>query len=421
MTLNMNTIPKFNIKVIDLKNEIDIKNYFFDKNYLKKRNVYWKNSDLEVVGVDFIVSSDFSNQKEYLDLITYYKSIIKANNTVLKSFDVPLIFMGSAFNLNEDFQDSIWQDFPKGRIFIPKILIISNKTEKKILQFDLDRDTKNPILDTLDIELKKCNLGLINETDADNYKSRINKAIKIMQTEDVSKIVLSRKKTYSINSKETLLSHFTSNRCENNTTKFVLDFQELGTVFGNSPEKLFSISNKHLETEAIAGSFKTSQNIDLNQRKKEIEEHNFVVDYLKIQLSNFSKNIKIYDNEIMNLKKISHLRTKLESNIHQNYDVFDIIYKIHPTPAVGGTPKKISIEKISKLENHNRGWYAGTLGWISNKLDAHFIVNIRSGVIKENLLNIYAGCGITKDSNTEEEYNESEMKFDYILSNLNNE
>ena len=36
MTLNMNTIPKFNIKVIDLKNQIDIKNYFLYSKYLKK-------------------------------------------------------------------------------------------------------------------------------------------------------------------------------------------------------------------------------------------------------------------------------------------------------------------------------------------------------------------------------------------------
>jgi menaquinone-specific isochorismate synthase len=123
----------------------------------------------------------------------------------------------------------------------------------------------------------------------------------------------------------------------------------------------------------------------------------------------------------MKLNKISHIRTKLESTIDDKHDVFDIIYQIHPTPAVAGTPKDISIEKISELELHNRGWYAGTLGWINNNLDAHFIVNIRSGIIKENLLNIYAGCGITKNSSPEEEYNESEMKFDYILSKLNNE
>ena len=62
---------------------------------------------------------------------------------------------------------------------------------------------------------------------------------------------------------------------------------------------------------------------------------------------------------------------------------------------------------ITILENHNRGWYSGTFGWIDNQFNSHFIVGIRSGIIKKDCLNIYAGCGITKDSNPVDEYKES--------------
>ena len=120
----------------------------------------------------------------------------------------------------------------------------------------------------------------------------------------------------------------------------------------------------------------------------------------------------------MQLNNISHIQTKLESKLKDNFDAFDIIYKIHPTPAVAGDPKNLSIQNITILENHNRGWYSGTFGWIDNQFNSHFIVGIRSGIIKKDCLNIYAGCGITKDSNPVDEYKESEMKFNYILSNL---
>ena len=123
----------------------------------------------------------------------------------------------------------------------------------------------------------------------------------------------------------------------------------------------------------------------------------------------------------MPLRNISHIKTKIESTLEQEHNVFDILFQLHPTPAVAGTPKDVSIDKISNLENHDRGWYSGTIGWISNELNTHFIVNIRSGIIKKNQLNIYAGCGITKGSDPNQEYDESEMKFDYILSNLNHE
>ena len=97
---------------------------------------------------------------------------------------------------------------------------------------------------------------------------------------------------------------------ENNSTKFVFDFQESGTIFGSSPEKLFSISNNQFKTEAIAGSFKSTSNLNLIDKDKEIDEHNFVTEYLKSKLSNFSKTIKIYENEILTLNQISHIKTK---------------------------------------------------------------------------------------------------------------
>ena len=418
----MNTIPKFKIKVIDLKSEVDIKHYFFDDTYSKRRNVYWSNKDIELVGIDLLISSDFSCNQEYQDLSLYYQSIIQNNKCAFDNLDIPTIFVGTCFNFKENVQDNIWNDLPKGRIFIPKILIINNKTIKRIVSFELEKSTNDiKVLDTFNNKGQSLDIHFIDETDENYYKSSINKAIKIIQDNKLSKVVLSRKKSYSIISKNNVLSNFIFNTSDDNSTKFVFDFHNSGTIFGSSPEKLFSISNNHFKTEAIAGSFKSTSNLNLINKNKEIDEHNFVIEYLKLKLVNFSEKIKIYDNEILNLNKISHIKTKLESTINQEHNVFDIIFQLHPTPAVAGTPKNVSIDNISDLETHNRGWYGGTIGWISNKLNTHFIVNIRSGIIKKNQLNIYAGCGITKDSDPNQEYNESEMKFDYILSNLNHE
>ncbi len=422
MILNMNTIPKFKIKLIDLKSEVDIKHYFFNDKYSNRRNVYWSNKNIELVGIDYLVSSDFSCKQEFEDLSLYYKSIIENNKSAFDNLDIPMIFVGTCFNFNGRMRDNIWNDLPKGRIFIPKILIINDHTIKRKVVFELEKSSKEvDILDTSNNKQQSLNIQFIDETGGDYYKSSIIKAIKLINDNHLSKLVLSRKKTYSINSKDSALSNFMFNTIAKNTTKFVFDFHESGTIFGSSPEKLFSISNTHFKTEAIAGSFKSTSSLNLIDKNKEIDEHNFVVEYLKLKLSNFSKKINIYDNEILTLNKISHIKTKLESTIDREQNVFDIIFQLHPTPAVAGTPKDVSIDKISDLENHNRGWYSGTIGWISNKLNAHFIVNLRSGIIKKNQLNIYAGCGITKDSIPNEEYIESEMKFDYILSNLNNE
>ena len=426
MTLNMNTIPKFNIKVIDLKNEIDIKNYFLYSKYLKKEKIYWRNFQLEIIGIGFLISSEFSNEKEYHNLINDYKAILKKNQPIFDELKIPFIFIGSSFNLNQNKEDDIWSEFPKGKIFIPKVLIISNNKYQKAILLSSDEAPNNDfdVLEKSDFIFNSKSFITPNNSDNDKnqYKDIVDKAIKLITNKTLSKIVLSRQKSYSIKSKDDVLFNLISqNNIEDNTTNFIFDLQERGTFFGSSPETLFSLSDNKLKTEAIAGSFKDTENVDLNKRKKEVQEHNFVVNYLKKQLTDFSSEIKIYNNDIMRLNKISHIRTKIESTIDKKYDAFNILYQIHPTPAVAGNPKNLSMQKIEELEPHNRGWYSGAMGWIDNKQDAHFIVTIRSGIIKKNLLNIYAGCGITKDSDANAEYNESEMKFDYILSKLNNE
>ena len=121
----MITIPKFKIKVIDLKSEVDIKHYFFENKYSKKRNVYWSNKDIELIGIDLLISSDFSSKEEFEDLSSYYNSIIENNTSAFFILDIPTVFIGTSFNCNENNKDNIWSDVPKGRIFIPKILIIN--------------------------------------------------------------------------------------------------------------------------------------------------------------------------------------------------------------------------------------------------------------------------------------------------------
>ena len=143
---------------------------------------------------------------------------------------------------------------------------------------------------------------------------------------------------------------------------------------------------------------------------------------MKNVLSEFSKNIIIEEKpKIIILNQISHLKTKIKAIIDDKIDAFDILYKMHPTPAVSGESKEASLNQISNIEEHERGWYAGFSGWIDSKGDSDFVVNIRSGIIKNDTLSIYAGCGITDESDPKKEYIESELKFNYILSILKNE
>ena len=77
-----------------------------------KNKVYWNDcNEIELVGFDFLISSDFKNQDEYEELSNYYRNIIESNKHIFNDLMIPFIFIGSAFDFKIN-KKSIWKDFP---------------------------------------------------------------------------------------------------------------------------------------------------------------------------------------------------------------------------------------------------------------------------------------------------------------------
>jgi len=95
-----------------------------------------------------------------------------------------------------------------------------------------------------------------------------------------------------------------------------------------------------------------------------------------------------------------------------------MVEKLHPTPALGGHPRDKALEKIREEEKLDRGWYAAPVGWVNMNGDGEFAVAIRSGLVRKKSVSLFAGCGIVGDSDPENEYKETEMKFRPMLSAL---
>jgi menaquinone-specific isochorismate synthase len=98
--------------------------------------------------------------------------------------------------------------------------------------------------------------------------------------------------------------------------------------------------------------------------------------------------------------------------------VLPVVELLHPTPAMGGSPRELAMAYIQRNEPFPRGWYAGPIGWIDQKLDGAFAVAIRSAVAQERRAWLYAGAGIVDESNAEREWQETALKFEPILNAL---
>ena len=115
---------------------------------------------------------------------------------------------------------------------------------------------------------------------------------------------------------------------------------------------------------------------------------------------------------------MQHLQTPIVGELLPGRCILDVMADLHPTPAVGGFPREEALATIRRVEQLDRGWYAGPLGWIGAGGHGEFAVALRSGLITEQEAMLFAGCGIVGDSDPQSEYAESCLKLQVMLRGL---
>ncbi|MCH7660773.1 MAG: chorismate-binding protein, partial [Euryarchaeota archaeon] len=108
----------------------------------------------------------------------------------------------------------------------------------------------------------------------------------------------------------------------------------------------------------------------------------------------------------------------IRGRLRARYGVLPIIETLHPTPAMGGSPRHLAMDFIRAAEPVPRGWYAAPIGWIDRHLDGEFGVAIRSAVCRDKRVWMYAGGGIVADSLPQKEWDEIALKFRPMLDAL---
>ena len=159
-------------------------------------------------------------------------------------------------------------------------------------------------------------------------------------------------------------------------------------------------------------------NMLLNDDKNLIE-HQYVVDMIKEAMEDTCSEVVIPEHpRLLKLKHIQHLYTPVKGKVNPDSSLLSLVERLHPTPALGGLPRKTAVEKIREVEDLDRGFYGGPLGWFDHQGNGEFAVAIRSGLIQGNEASIFAGCGVVGDSIAEIEYEETKIKFKPMLSAL---
>lgn len=155
--------------------------------------------------------------------------------------------------------------------------------------------------------------------------------------------------------------------------------------------------------------------LDLLHSDKNLREHRFVAESIKKMFDELCDNTGAQPNpRLLKLARIQHLYSKISGRLKKEISLFDIITNMHPTPAVGGTPKDVTVEIIDKLEPFDRCWYAGPVGFISQN-EVEIVVTLRSLLLSRNRALLFAGAGIVAGSEADLEWRELESKISIPL------
>jgi menaquinone-specific isochorismate synthase len=199
------------------------------------------------------------------------------------------------------------------------------------------------------------------------------------------------------------------------------------SFIGASPERLVRVSRGVLETEALAGSAPRGAGASedaaagaaLLRSEKDRREHRLVLDSILRRLAPLGLRAEYPDTPgLRRLANVQHLHTPVRAVLPEGVRLLDALARLHPTPAVGGSPRAAAVARIRELEGFPRGLYAGALGWINARGGGEFFVGLRSALVDGATARIYAGAGIVAGSEPEREYAETELKFRAVLDAL---
>jgi isochorismate synthase len=196
----------------------------------------------------------------------------------------------------------------------------------------------------------------------------------------------------------------------------------VGTWLGASPEVLAEVTaDGHFHTMALAGTQPLLPGVRPQEaiwRQKEIEEQALVSRYIV----NCFKQLRLREYQETGPRttvagQLLHLRTDFEvdlKNVPSPASLgTDMLRLLHPTSAVGGMPRVAALEFLAHHEGYDRAYYSGFLGPVNVAAPgvARLFVNLRCLQLRADEAILYAGTGLTVDSDPVREWQETEYKM----------
>ncbi|ETA79285.1 anthranilate synthase component I family protein [Youngiibacter fragilis] len=260
--------------------------------------------------------------------------------------------------------------------------------------------------------------------DRDEFCRMVEKAKDHIREGDIFQVVLSNR--MHAEAEGSLLDTYRMLRTTNPSPyMFYLGSDDM-EIAGASPETLVTLRDGVLKTFPLAGTRPRGKEAAEDERlkkellsdKKELSEHNMLVDLGRNDLGRISEFGSVVVEEYLEVLKFSHVMhigSTVKGTIRKELGAMDAIEAVLPAGTLSGAPKIRACEIINGLEDCKRGLYGGAIGYLDFSGNMDTCIAIRTAFKKNGRVFVRSGAGIVADSVPESEFLECANKARAVI------
>jgi len=185
-----------------------------------------------------------------------------------------------------------------------------------------------------------------------------------------------------------------------------------GAVASASPELFLSYdpATRRLTTRPMKGTRPATRAGELETSEKDRAELNMITDLMRNDIGRVSELGSVTVESARNFERHNTLvqtTSTVSGTLRPGLTIADALAATFPGGSVTGCPKIRAMQIIDELEDSPRGFYCGSIGYVSRSGHAAFNIAIRTAVIRGGELTYHAGAGIVIDSDPAAEWQET--------------
>ncbi len=349
----------------------------------------------------------------------------------------PFVLGGFGFS-DADCLEPEWRELPSARLWIPELLWVRRGDECRLTRVwrngaghDNERRCREATLTAsrgnapVDAERSLTRPGPDPE-ERRHWSGRVEAACAQIAAGGLDKVVLARRRVIHLNPAAEPAAIVGAARGRRPSCfNFWVGGPQTSFV-GSSPEQLVALDEGRFTAGALAGSAPRGRSRREDEQigqallacPKNRREHELVVDAVAASLAPVSASIEVGEHPTLRLlPEAQHLATPVTGRLAEPRTVLELAGRLHPTPAVCGSPRDTARRLIDEQEP-GRGWFTGGVGWMAGDGSGEIAVALRSVLIDGAAATLWAGAGIVRGSSADAEFFETEAKMNALFDAL---